>query len=283
MSITQASARATVQAYHDRVAAYEQQSLKQQQQAAHEQQPFTDKYTACKSDSRYHDLKCGHRVKTEYAAECGVTCAHPTKGRPLLCPGCLTEVVRAEVALEELSLKQDFDTKTNTTGTPFTQTDKVKEYADLYVARELRKGYRACTVVKKYEEPRMQFFGSFMQELGLGDDETKEDTVSPKKKRKLPGDKTFQRRRREQEDKKNRVRSARVAKTQQRVGGAGHKERPSERLTRTLERGSGNAFAVAEGDGVVGLVEQLEEFRVDLPLESKACEAVRIAMEKFSI
>ncbi|KAF2849168.1 hypothetical protein T440DRAFT_556110 [Plenodomus tracheiphilus IPT5] len=100
-------------------------------------------------------------------------------------PVCLIEFTRAEVALEELSIKKNADTNMNEPTT--SQDDKSKEYAYRYVARQVRKSYRSCKAVKKFEEPRMQFFETFMQEDSFGGIENSVEPVSPKKLRKLPG------------------------------------------------------------------------------------------------
>jgi hypothetical protein len=180
---TTASARATIDAFHARVTAADKKM--HELQAVQNEQDFKDKYSACNPSSLYHDLQCGHRVQTEYTASCGVLCVRPVQGKPFICMTCLTGVVRAEVALDGLSLNplRDIDML----GVGPTEEDKVRYFANKYVAAMIKKGHRASKkTVPKLEEPLLQFFDQFMQEEGLGglqDERVKEKVVKPRKRR----------------------------------------------------------------------------------------------------
>lgn len=267
MSTTQAttaSARATIEAFHARLAAAEKQQF--QSWAQRDQQQFQDMYSPCNSSSTFHDLQCGHRIQTEYTASCGGLCARPVQGYPFVCPTCLIDVVRAEVALEGLTLKLDHDDAMQ--GAEFSQEVEVRRVADQYITALLRRGYRACKAVSKFDEPRLQFFDQFLRQDGFGgvrDEGDKEEPVTP---RKRPGMATRK---------------------------STHKRHGSDQTPRTLDfRGPSvgsptekKKRAEASREGINGTMDgnpsQSAETWVRLPPESAATEAVRKAMEAFSL
>lgn len=61
-------------------------------------------YTPCNGESQYHDLTCGHRIKTEWHECCGSTCANTGDHYPFLCIDCIAERVRMELRFEKLLL-----------------------------------------------------------------------------------------------------------------------------------------------------------------------------------
>ncbi|KAH9870063.1 hypothetical protein J1614_006985 [Plenodomus biglobosus] len=289
MSVTQKSARATIEAYYKRAVAANSQWLKDREADA--KQDFENKYSACKKDSLYHDLQCGHRVQTEYSRECGISCAQPTQGRPLICTACIVDVVRAEVALEELSITQS--SNTTMTGVFSTKEEKVKKFADLYVSRELREGYGRCKVVQKLEDARMQFFEAFMQEDGFGGVEDQQEASPPRapdqnSARKLPGNTVQKQIRALGAGKKDRVQHARIGKQQPwrpNASSGPRNEHKADPPARTPQRGADSMCAKSENkdESINVLLKQFAEARVDLPPEDQATEAVRQAMEKFSM
>lgn len=263
MQATTASARATIEAFHARLAAAE----KQQHQAweQQDQQQFQDMYSPCNSSSTFHDLQCGHRIQTEYTASCGGLCARPVQGYPFVCPTCLIDVVRAEVALEGLTLKLNHNEAVEGSGS--SQESEVRRVAEQYIAAMLRRGYRACKAVAKFDEPRLQFFDEFMRQDGFGGVEeecNKEEPVTP---RKRPGTATARKAKQNGSDQTPRTLDFRDSAT----GGA-----PAERKKMA-------DMNQAVGGAMGGNPSQSVETWVNLPPESAATEAVRKAMEAFSL
>ncbi|RAR11367.1 xaa-pro dipeptidase [Stemphylium lycopersici] len=267
---TPTRARATIDAFHARLAAAEKQQF--MNRAEQDQQEFQDMYSPCNSSSTFHDLQCGHRIQTEYTASCGVLCARPVQGQPFICPTCLIDVVRAEVALEGLSLKLNDGTAME--GVKTSAEEEVRRFADKYVAALLRKGYRACKAASKFDEPRLQFFDQFMRQDGFGglaDEGEKEEPLSP---RKRPGMATARR------PTKPNVHHD-----------DGHAEKwnfrdqaPHEARVGRKERADTNQeTAESAEDGMDGNPGQSLEAWVSLPPENEATEAVRKAMEAFTL
>lgn len=270
MKATTASARATIDAFHARLAAAEKQQFVNR--AEQDQQEFQDMYSPCNSSSTFHDLQCGHRIQTEYTASCGVLCTRPVQGQPFICPTCLIDVVRAEVALEGLSLKLNDDTAME--GVKTSPEEEVRRFADKYVAALLRKGYRACKAASKFDEPRLQFFDQFMRQDGFGglaDEGEKEEPLSP---RKRPG-----------------MATARRPTKPDVHHGDGHAEKwnfrdpgAEESHVGKRERAETNQEAtVGAEDGMDENPGQPLDAWVSLPPENEATEAVRKAMEAFTL
>ncbi|KAH6872335.1 hypothetical protein BKA58DRAFT_143642 [Alternaria rosae] len=178
-----AEARAIIDAFHNNVAETERQQRELETQES--DQHFHDMYSPCNPSSTFHDLQCGHRIQTEYTASCGVTCARPKQGKPFACPACLIDVVRAEVALDSLTLGSSDDAAMDDTG--LVQEDRIQYFADKYVAAMLKKGYRGCKAVQKIDEPRMQFFDQFMRQDGFGGVEDAPSDGVTARPRKRPG------------------------------------------------------------------------------------------------
>lgn len=261
---TTASARATIQAFHARLAAAEKQQFQDWEQQ--DQQQFQDTYSPCNSSSTFHDLQCGHRIQTEYTASCGGLCARPVQGYPFACPTCLIDVVRAEVALGGLSLKLDHD-EAMQEGESI-QESEVRKVADQYIAAMLRRGYRACKAVSKFDEPRLQFFDQFMRQDGFGgvrDEGDREEPVTP---RKRPGMAT----------RKSTPRRSGSDQTPRTLNFRGSiAEGPAEEKKR-MEKNQETINGAMDGNPGPSA-----ETWVHLPPESAATEAVRKAMEAFSL
>jgi hypothetical protein len=273
MQTTSTGARATIQAFHARVAAADKKW--HEMQAVQKEEEFKHMYSACNSLSKYHDLQCGHRVQTEYTAGCGVLCQRSARGQPFLCPTCLIAVVRAEVALEVLSITKN---DTEMVGAGQTQEAKIRHYADKYVADMLKKNYRNCKAVPKLEDPCLQFFDQFMHEEGLGglqDERVKEEVVRPRKRRgtaqawKLPRYAPYPK----PGTWKLREPSAKavVADTVDRVLPGADVGDKSEKIREEAGVAKNGILGPSAGSYVT------------LPLEDEATEAVRKAMEAFAL
>jgi hypothetical protein len=272
---TASSAHTTIQTFHAYAAAAEQR--RPELQDVDNEQRFHNMYSSCTPLSTFHDLQCGHRVQTEYTASCGMHCLHPVKGSPFVCPTCLIDVVRAEVALEGLGLKSNNNTITEETGQ--TQDDKARHFAEQHIAAMLKKGFRSAKAVSKLQDPQLQFFDNFMRQDGFGgleDEEKKEELLRP---RKRPG------RRCSYANKK--ARAAPYPTAQQR-GKLGICE-PDACVASQAQASVQPSIAIPEdgtekvhqnGKNVMdGLLEQFANSYIDLPPEDEATEAVRKAME----
>ncbi|KAH7389767.1 hypothetical protein BKA66DRAFT_440049 [Pyrenochaeta sp. MPI-SDFR-AT-0127] len=279
MQTTAASAQATIQIFHARVAAAEKQGYITQ--AAINEQQFQDTYSPCNALSLLHDLQCGHRIQTEYLASCGVLCVRPTGGPPFVCPTCLIDVVRAEVALEDLTLQlnDDISMKDNSP----TQEEKARRFADKYVQAMVKKGYRTCKVVSKLDEPRLQFFDQFMREDGFGGVEDKpEEEESPRlhKRPSMSAHKNFT---------KQDIGSGRAHQSSGKWDFRGtdflaerHEGADVTLSIDTTKQGSERAQRGGEA-AMDSLPEHFADSHVDLPPEDDATEAVRKAIEMFAL
>ncbi|EOA85484.1 hypothetical protein ACJQWK_06902 [Exserohilum turcicum] len=263
---TTASARATIEAFHARLAAAEKQQFVAC--AQRDQQQFQDMYSPCNASSTFHDLQCGHRIQTEYTASCGVLCARAVQGYPFVCPTCLTDVVRAEVALQGLTLRLNHDAAMD--GSEPSQDGEVRRVAERYIAALLRKGYRACKAVSKFDEPRLQFFDGFMREDGFGgvrdEGHAEEEPVTP---RKRPGMATAARK------------PARPHASAHNGASWSYREPATELPCVQKEKVRTSQETIA--NPVDGHPSQPPDTWVRLPAESAATEAVRKAMEAFTL
>ena len=66
---------------------------------------FNRTHTPCNPESLYHDISCGHRVKTAHYSICGSNCIDPSRQTPFICPVCVTDEVRTLMVLNGLSLE----------------------------------------------------------------------------------------------------------------------------------------------------------------------------------
>jgi hypothetical protein len=205
------------------------------------------------------------------------------RGQPYLCPTCLIDVVRAEVALDGLTLKPSDDTAM--AGTGQTQEDNVRYFADKYVAMMLKKGYRSYKAMLKLEEPLDQFFDQFMKAEGLGglhDERVKEEVVRPRKTRgSTAGRKPAK-----------ASKPARQNTPYQRPGRWTFRE-PSAQAVATNKadrvlpgadvEDKHEAIREEVGDAMDGIVALSAGSYVTLPSKDSATEAVRKAMEAFAL
>jgi hypothetical protein len=268
-------ARGIIDAFHKNVAETERQQ--RELETKESDQHFHDMYSPCNPSSTFHDLQCGHRIQTEYSASCGVTCARPMQGQPFACPACLIDVVRAEVALESLTLDLSDDAAMDGTGS--VEEDRIQHFANKYVAAMLKKGYRGCKAVLKIEEPRMQFFDQFMRQDGFGgvEDAPADGMITrprkrPSGQRKLARpDASYQKTPLETWDYRDPTGSRPV------WARAAHEDRGDHNDDET-ERSQG-VTGVAVGVACAG---QSADTCVDLVPQREAAEAVLKAMEAFA-
>lgn len=268
-------ARAIIDAFHRNVAGTERQRY--QLEIRESEQEFYDMYSPCNPSSTFHDIQCGHRIQTEYTASCGVTCVRPMQGQPFACPSCLIDVVRAEVALDSLTLGSSNDTAME--GTEPIE-DRIQRFANKYVAAMLGKGFRACKAASKIDEPRMQFFDQFMRQDGFGgveDATADEKTTRP---RKRPGTAVH----------KN---LAKVNKPYRKQPGRWDYREPtsSDAASRAVVRRLPGDDEAEDTEIIQGTVddtkgehaEQSADAGVDLVSQEEATEAVQKAMEAFAL
>lgn len=274
---TAVSAEATIQAFHARISAAEH-NWHDEARVAQAKQEFQDLYTPCTSVSHYHDLQCGHRIQTEYTASCGIFCMHPVRSYPFLCPTCLIDVVRAEVALESLTLRTS--DAMAIAGNGVTQEEKVRNIAETYVREMIKKGYRSCKAVPKLEEPRLQFFDQFMREDGYGGVEDEVGEKKVEKPYKRPGGTTHK--------KKLQV-EERAEVSAHALGQRGLRDPVSinevEYARSQISKGlDSNKHTQQSGHEIkVRRLEHSEDSHTGRLLEDEASEAVRMAIELFSL
>jgi hypothetical protein len=279
MDATTTQARAIIEAFHSNLVDTERQQ--RELETKENEQQFHEMYSPCNSSSTFHDLQCGHRIQTEYTASCGATCVHPMQNQPFACPTCLIDVVRAEVALDSLTLQSNDDSTMDGTGP--TQEDRIQHFANKYVTAMLKKGYRVCVGVPKIEEPRMQFFDQFMRQDGFGGVEDVAAERKTTKPRKRPGTGVHKRiakpdalhrksyRRSGTWDYRDPTESRPVWKESARGVPGDH----NDEEIKSSEEVGGDAMEVARS-------EQSADACVDLIPQKEATEAVLKAMEAFA-
>jgi hypothetical protein len=116
-------------------------------------------HAPCNAQSLYHDIRCGHRVQTQYSS-CGTNCTKPAEHTPFICTVCVTTNVRVLMELEGLSLHSflfsvDADREA-----------KINEIAQKQIEDLIMRNHRPTAVVSKLD-PVVQFFseiGGFQQE-----------------------------------------------------------------------------------------------------------------------
>lgn len=280
MQTTAANAQATIQEFHARVAAVGKQGYITQ--AAINEQQFQDTYSPCNSQSLLHDLQCGHRIQTEYLASCGVLCVRPAHGPPFVCPTCLIDVVRAEVALEDLTLRLSDDNAMASYGP--TQEEKARRVAEKYVQAMVRKGYRTCKPVSKLDEPRLQFFDQFMREDGFGgveDGPYEEEVTRLHKRPSIATHKNVTK-----QDERSTKGAPPPGKWEFRYPHPLVEPLPGVDSVLSIDRAKDGHVEKNRQGGQVAMDSFLEHFadsHVDLPPEDDATEAVRKAMEMFAL
>ncbi|KAF2683613.1 hypothetical protein K458DRAFT_389529 [Lentithecium fluviatile CBS 122367] len=143
------------------------------------QEHIDDTHSACNEQSLYHDIKCKHRVKTRYYEGCGQNCTKPDGHSPFICPECVTELVRAGMRLEDMSLAESaFDTNAD-------REARVKVIARKEIDRLVFRRHRPTVVVPRLD-PRLQFFNEISEAQENGGF-LKEPEENEPKRYKRPG------------------------------------------------------------------------------------------------
>ncbi|KAF2241300.1 hypothetical protein BU26DRAFT_586500 [Trematosphaeria pertusa] len=148
---------------------------------------FHRMHAPCDPLSPFHDLKCGHRVKTQYPEDCGSNCKRPVKDiTPIICPDCVTNQVRLDMELEGLTLTKDGDASME--DGDMARADKIKKFAETQIDFLVKHQYRLSMVVPKLD-PKLQFFYDFpeAQENGGFVKEAAKREEEPAKRFKRPG------------------------------------------------------------------------------------------------
>ncbi|KAF2714901.1 hypothetical protein K504DRAFT_445828 [Pleomassaria siparia CBS 279.74] len=114
----------------------------------------------CTPNSCYHDLECGHRIKTLYPDQCGDNCKSGCKEwggssipSKFICPDCVTFEVHVQLA----SLVQ-FGTPecSNSAHQQEYYDEKISAFAKDIIARGQAKNHRPCQRAEKLD-PTLQF------------------------------------------------------------------------------------------------------------------------------
>lgn len=146
-----------------------QQGLKKpdyRRQAAQAEILFQDRFGVCNDESAFHDLNCGHRIQAERdSIVCGSNCVAPQRDSPFACADCITADVRSVMTLKGLSLSSERSKLTE-------PKDAIRDAEILGIANvEIKKcrvrGMRMCKATEKFEDPKLQFFDSFLREEGF--------------------------------------------------------------------------------------------------------------------
>ncbi|KAF2786009.1 hypothetical protein K505DRAFT_330644 [Melanomma pulvis-pyrius CBS 109.77] len=114
--------------------------------------------SACNLDSRYHDLKCGHRVRTTYPDNCGDNCKSPQGegNTKFICQVCVTSEVRTLIQLEDLGLSSSNGTTTDE-AEEVSREEKILQIAKKEIDKLIRENCRVCQNVEKLH-PLLQFY-----------------------------------------------------------------------------------------------------------------------------
>ncbi|PSN74594.1 hypothetical protein BS50DRAFT_581390 [Corynespora cassiicola Philippines] len=193
---------------------------------------FTETHSPCSSGC-YHDLECGHRIRTEYPEPCGSNCTYPVNYPVFICPPCLANEVRVEIALRNLVVENpaddggDMEMIDAMDASGMKGSKNISLPAEVYhqlgqqlLSQRVRAYGRRCEEAPKLD-PRLQYFNEFpeAQEDGwfLGED----NRVPDFKPRKRPG--------------KGKHSTLYGISKKQKVKGTG-RNITAERLSRNLER-----------------------------------------------
>ncbi|KAF2874018.1 hypothetical protein BDV95DRAFT_666004 [Massariosphaeria phaeospora] len=139
-----------------------------------DQSYLRSQYTPCNGNSCYHDLQCGHRVRTTYNDNCGSNCvselpkyrkANTTRryvlGRPFVCTECLVAQVKAELVKDKATNLDTSDASTKATDDDKLFHAMVERWILLLKDNQVRASDRAAKV-----EPMLQFFADFPEAQG---------------------------------------------------------------------------------------------------------------------
>lgn len=114
--------------------------------------------STCNLDSCYHDLKCGHRIKTTYPDHCGGNCKSPQGmgNTEFICQACVTGEVRTLIQLQGLDLNSDKD-KVMSGPKEVSREETILQIAKKKIDKLIRKNRRICQGVEKLD-PVLQFY-----------------------------------------------------------------------------------------------------------------------------
>ncbi|KAF2261770.1 hypothetical protein CC78DRAFT_570260 [Lojkania enalia] len=129
-------------------------------------------YSPCNADSCYHDLACGHRIKTEYLEGCGTNCTvteNRPRNAPFICQECIAIDVRLAMLMRGLSMDSAKESGNDST---MTDTADRKEMILDIATKEIKKVLdthrtRLGVVVEKLA-PKMQFWTEFHASVSEG-------------------------------------------------------------------------------------------------------------------
>jgi hypothetical protein len=127
-----------------------------------------EKNSPCKPESCYHDLVCGHRIRTTHPEDCGSNCNVPqqeeqmildddvAKTSPMtsfkfLCEACIRDEVHMQAMIEELEVGESGPTRERA----------IQVLAERAIRERISQGARFCLMAKKMETGVMQYFESF--------------------------------------------------------------------------------------------------------------------------
>lgn len=135
-----------------------------------------DTHAPCGPLSFFHDLRCGHRVKTEYQESCGTTCEKSKGHMPFICPKCTANRVRVEMDIAGLTIIED-DDQTMRDDDP-SRAEQIKAIAEKEIAKLVKEHHRLAFAVPKLE-PKLQFLNEIpgAQEDGGFVEDALEDAV----------------------------------------------------------------------------------------------------------
>ncbi|KAF2651698.1 hypothetical protein K491DRAFT_728852 [Lophiostoma macrostomum CBS 122681] len=114
--------------------------------------------TPCAQDSQFHNLECGHRIKTPALPEfCGSNCvARPSGVRidhsPFICPICDEKTIRSKIIHELQRMTENDDH----TGSSWWKKHQIAKENVMNCLRH--SGQRPCEIVEQLDDPKLQFF-----------------------------------------------------------------------------------------------------------------------------
>jgi hypothetical protein len=137
-------------------------------------------HAPCNNESLYHDIGCGHRVKTQHYDQCGTNCIKPGPQRPFICPVCVTDRVRAVMLFESLTLES------SGFGYVARREAKMQEIVQKEINNLTKDCHRPTFVAPKLE-PILQFLSEIPVEQVGGGSLTELEIGKPTQKFKRPG------------------------------------------------------------------------------------------------
>lgn len=120
--------------------------------------------SGCNPNSKYHDLKCGHRIRTEYVEDCGPNCQNGPAGTSVtqhfsfICRACVTGDIQANIMLNGLTLHDSSASR----------DEEMRFDSEEIIQAHIHDGARNCTAVNKEADGCIQFFKDFAAEVEAG-------------------------------------------------------------------------------------------------------------------